>query len=126
MTTTTAESQPFQAEVVRRIYERFEAGVSQQGIARELNREGTPPMKAKRWSQPVVSKILHDEFYAGRVDGAKGLHEPIITDAGRTSGGVTRLQTGTLYMALDRLCSAGLVEPDVNAQGSQVLGRPDP
>jgi DNA-binding PadR family transcriptional regulator len=32
----------------------------------------------------------------------------IITDAGRTSGGVTRLQTGTLYMALDRLCSAGL------------------
>src|ERR1700729_1129877 len=36
----------------------------------------------------------------------------IITDAGRTSGGATRLQTGTLYMALDRLSSAGLVEPD--------------
>jgi len=36
----------------------------------------------------------------------------IITDAGRISGGVTRLQTGTLYMALDRLRSAGLVEPD--------------
>jgi DNA-binding PadR family transcriptional regulator len=28
------------------------------------------------------------------------------------SGGVTRLQTGTLYMALDRLRSARLVEPD--------------
>ena len=28
------------------------------------------------------------------------------------SGGATWLQTGTLYMALDRLCSAGLVEPD--------------
>ena len=36
----------------------------------------------------------------------------IITDAGRISGGVTRLQTGTLYMALDRLSSDGLVEPD--------------
>jgi DNA-binding PadR family transcriptional regulator len=36
----------------------------------------------------------------------------IIADAGRISGGVTRLQTGTLYMALDRLSSAGLVEPD--------------
>jgi DNA-binding PadR family transcriptional regulator len=36
----------------------------------------------------------------------------IITDAERISGGVTRLQTGTLYMALDRLRSAGLVEPD--------------
>jgi DNA-binding PadR family transcriptional regulator len=36
----------------------------------------------------------------------------IITDAGRTSGGMTKLQTGTLYMALDRLTSAGLVEPD--------------
>ena len=30
----------------------------------------------------------------------------IITDAERISGGVTRLQTGTLYMALDRLRSA--------------------
>ena len=36
----------------------------------------------------------------------------IITDAERISGGVTRLQTGTLYMALDRLSSARLVEPD--------------
>src|SRR6202453_4160893 len=36
----------------------------------------------------------------------------IITDAGRISGGVTRLQIGTLYMALDRLRSAGLVKPD--------------
>ena len=35
----------------------------------------------------------------------------IITDAERISGGVTRLQTGTLYMALDRLRSARLVEP---------------
>ena len=36
----------------------------------------------------------------------------IITDAERISGGVTRLQTGTMYMALDRLRSAGLVERD--------------
>jgi DNA-binding PadR family transcriptional regulator len=36
----------------------------------------------------------------------------IIADAERISGGVTRLQTGTLYMALDRLSSARLVEPD--------------
>jgi DNA-binding PadR family transcriptional regulator len=36
----------------------------------------------------------------------------IITDAEQISGGVTRLQTGTLYMALDRLRSARLVEPD--------------
>jgi DNA-binding PadR family transcriptional regulator len=36
----------------------------------------------------------------------------IITDAERISGGATRLKTGTLYMALDRLSSAGLVEPD--------------
>src|SRR5580704_14654578 len=36
----------------------------------------------------------------------------IIADAEQISGGVTRLQTGTLYMALDRLRSARLVEPD--------------
>jgi hypothetical protein len=35
-----------------------------------------------------------------------------MADAERISGGVTRLQTGTLYMALDRLSSAGLVEPN--------------
>jgi DNA-binding PadR family transcriptional regulator len=36
----------------------------------------------------------------------------IITDAEHISGGATRLQAGTLYMALDRLASTGLVEPD--------------
>ena len=36
----------------------------------------------------------------------------IIADAGRISGGAARLQTGTLYMALDRLSAAGLVGPD--------------
>jgi DNA-binding PadR family transcriptional regulator len=36
----------------------------------------------------------------------------IIADAERISGGVIRLQAGTLYTALDRLCSSGLVEPD--------------
>jgi Transcriptional regulator PadR-like family len=41
-----------------------------------------------------------------------GIGYGIITDAARISGGVTRLQTGTLYMALDRLRSAGLAEPD--------------
>jgi DNA-binding PadR family transcriptional regulator len=35
----------------------------------------------------------------------------IIADAGRIYGGVTRLQTGTLYMALDRLSSAGWSSP---------------
>ena len=33
-----------------------------------------------------------------------------MADAERISGGVTRLETGTLHMALDRLSSAGLVD----------------
>jgi Transcriptional regulator PadR-like family len=36
----------------------------------------------------------------------------IIADAGRISAGAVRLQAGTLYTALDRLRSVGLVEPD--------------
>jgi DNA-binding PadR family transcriptional regulator len=36
----------------------------------------------------------------------------IIIDAERISGGVTRIQAGTLYMALDRLRQSGLVELD--------------
>ena len=47
----------------------------------------------------------------------------IITDAERISGGVTRLQTGTLYMALDRLRSARLIEPDREEVAD---GRPAP
>jgi DNA-binding PadR family transcriptional regulator len=36
----------------------------------------------------------------------------IITDANRIAAGAVRLQAGTLYTALDRLWSAGLVEAD--------------
>jgi DNA-binding PadR family transcriptional regulator len=36
----------------------------------------------------------------------------IMTDAGRVSGGRVRLRAGTLYAALDRLRSDGLVETD--------------
>src|ERR1700722_16334350 len=49
----------------------------------------------------------------------------IITDAEQISGGVTRLQTGTLYMALDRLRPPGLVEPDreeTTDDGATLLG----
>ena len=55
----------------------------------------------------------------------------IITDAEGISGGVARLQTGTLYMALDRLRSAswpgnGIRAPPGCRRASRDRGSPDP
>jgi len=65
---------------------------------------------------PNLSDRLVDGGEVGAPDEALALGNDypygIMADAERISGGVTRLQTGTLYMALDRLRSARLVEPD--------------
>jgi hypothetical protein len=74
---------PAEAEVVLRIYRDHAAGKAQQAIVRELNREGIRPMKARRWSQPTVSIILREPYYAGRIEVegelVEGQHEAIVS-----------------------------------------------
>jgi site-specific DNA recombinase len=65
---------PAQAEVVRRIYSLFLAGVSPREIAHRLNSEGVPSPRGGEWrcSSIVGSRarqigILHNPIYAGRL-----------------------------------------------------------
>ena len=59
---------PEQAEVIRRIYDEFLTGASQQMIADGLTRDGIPPLKGhEEWRAQTVRSILSNEKYCGDV-----------------------------------------------------------
>lgn len=76
---------PAHAEVVRRIFREFLAGVSMTQIARSLVADGVPAQRGKRWQQSTVSGILGNPAYIGKVrhgdEVYAGEHEPIIDTA---------------------------------------------
>jgi len=59
---------PAQAEVVRKIFGDFAAGVSIKAIVADLNARGVPGRKGlwKRWSPSTVSRVLKNQKYSGR------------------------------------------------------------
>lgn len=57
------------AVTVRRVYELFAAGVSTEGIAAQLNREGIEnPSGVRRWTHATVRYILTNPLYTGRLE----------------------------------------------------------
>lgn len=63
---------PAQADVVRRIFRDYAAGVSPQAIAHTLNREGVPGPRGGAWNASTIggnlaraNGIIHNELYAG-------------------------------------------------------------
>lgn len=56
-----------QAEVVRRIFDRYSSGKSYRAIAQELNHAALPSPRGGKWSQGTVRIILRNELYAGEV-----------------------------------------------------------
>lgn len=56
---------PERAPVVREMFERCAAGASTRAIAAWLTASGVRPMRAAAWSSGSVSRILHNEKYAG-------------------------------------------------------------
>ncbi len=55
-----------EAEVVRRIFDRFTAGDTLRGIAADLERDGIRTRRGGGWSPSTVSSILRNARYAGR------------------------------------------------------------
>lgn len=62
-----------EAEIVRRIIREYMAGESPRAIAGRLNRDGTPPPRARAWNASTINGsaergtgILHNQIYAGR------------------------------------------------------------
>lgn len=61
------EIDPFQAEVVRRIFQRYADCRSFTAVARELNKEGIPSFTGGRWYPLTVRRMLTNESYVGRL-----------------------------------------------------------
>ena len=60
------EVEPFQAAVVRRIFERYAASRSFSAVASELNDAGIPAFSGGRWYPITVRRLLLNDAYIGR------------------------------------------------------------
>jgi hypothetical protein len=74
---------PAQAKVVLRIWTDYANGVSQRNLVRALNDEGVPAPSGGTWLQSMVSRVLANPVYVGKVQGPDGelidgQHEPIV------------------------------------------------
>ena len=58
--------EPFQAAVVRRIFERYATNRSFSAVANELNDAGVPAFSGGRWYPITVRRLLLNEAYIGR------------------------------------------------------------
>lgn len=71
--------------VVRRIYDEYLSGRSQQAIAVSLNRDGIRPAIADKWAQPSVRRVLTNPIYVGKIRHVgelyKGTHDAILDEA---------------------------------------------
>jgi site-specific DNA recombinase len=60
------EIEPFQAEIVRRIFQRFAETRSFSAVSNSLNDEGIPAHQGPRWYSNTIRNMLRNESYAGR------------------------------------------------------------
>ena len=60
------EIEPFQAAVVRRIFERYAASRSFSAVSSELNDAGIPAFSGGRWYPITVRRLLLNDAYIGR------------------------------------------------------------
>jgi site-specific DNA recombinase len=60
------EIEPFQAEIVRRIFRRFSETRSCSAVSNELNDEGIPAHQGPHWYPLTIRNMLRNESYAGR------------------------------------------------------------
>ena len=74
VSTGEREIVPEEAEVVRRIFRDYVAGISPKQIAKDLNREGQRGPRAALWGPSTIygnpkrgTGILHNELYIGRM-----------------------------------------------------------
>lgn len=84
--TLDGEVIPAEADIVRRIFERFTRGESLKGIAADLQSDGVPTRRGGRWSSSSVSSVLRNARYAGRSvykgeDAGEGNWKPLVTEA---------------------------------------------
>ena len=109
---------PEQAEVVRRIYERFLAGQSLRMIRDSLEAEGVPTIKGQeKWNPAVIKSILTNEKYCGDVLRQKTFIEDTISKK-------VKKNTGQLPMYLIQNHHEGIVSREMfNAAQAELARR---
>jgi site-specific DNA recombinase len=60
------EIEPFQAEIVRRMFQRFAETRSFSAVSNELNDDGIPAHQGPHWYANTIRNVLRNESYAGR------------------------------------------------------------
>ena len=74
-----------EAEVVRRIFELYQAGNSMGDIASSLTNASIPTKTKAQWSRQTISRILHNPLYAGYLRWNDKVYKsdmpPIVTEA---------------------------------------------
>ena len=109
---------PEQAEVVRKIYERFLAGQSLRMIRGSLEAEGVPTIKGQeKWNPAVIKSILTNEKYCGDVLRQKTFIEDTISKR-------VKKNTGQLPMYLIQNHHEGIVSREMfNAAQAELARR---
>lgn len=74
--TGKVEIDPVEAEVVKRIFREYLAGVGQNSITRILNQERIPSPQGRTWSQTTIGHLLKNEAYIGRLAYAVNVVNP--------------------------------------------------
>lgn len=73
---------PERAPLIRRIFDRVEAGRSFGDVAREFNAEGLKTIRGKDWTTRRVRETVLNPYYAGWItaygEGVRGEHKPLI------------------------------------------------
>ena len=70
---------PGEAEIVRRIYNKYLSGSGYQIIAKRLNEEGVPSRFGGKWNQSAISRVLSNYTYTGNLLLQKTFSENHIT-----------------------------------------------
>lgn len=77
---------PAEAQVVREIFELFDGGMSQVGVAEEMNRRGYVPRHSSAFRQSGIRAIIENRklyqgwYKYGEADWRKGQHEAILPE----------------------------------------------
>ena len=107
---------PDEAKIVQRIFSDFLNGMAASAIAKKLNEDGVPTKRCGIWRETVISRILRNEKYAGKLVLQKYFRPDHIS-------GKTSINHGELpkYNVLNS--HKPIIEPDIFDQVQTELAR---
>lgn len=79
------EPHPVESQITQRIFQDFAGGKSARAIAQSLNHDGVKSQRGSDWSPSVISRMLKNPVYAGRIrlngEEFPATHKPLVSDS---------------------------------------------